>query len=107
MKIDGSIWFKTAGALILVTTAAILAAAPASAQTMGEYGAAVGASSGIGSTGSTLKPPEAYVNPIGDNHSTAMTEVSKNRDERDDSYADHEERDRSESNGADEWSQVP
>jgi len=99
-----------AGSAVLIMVAPIiLGAAPVTAQTMGEYGATLGQSAGMGSTASTLPAPAAYSNPVGGSGSTATVEVRSDDRDAEDTYGDRGDRDDRDSRDAksgDEWSAV-
>ncbi len=101
---------RAGSAALILTAPLVFGAAPASAQTMGEYGTTIGQSSGnIGPSSSTLPPPSSYTNPIGGSTSGSTSIIEVNSDDRrvdDDAASNRDDHDSKDANSGDEWSEA-
>jgi len=99
---------RTGSAALIMTSPIVFGAAPARAQTMGEYGTTVGDAGTIGQSSATLPPPAVYTNPVGGGSNGSTSTVEVNSDERrdDDTSSDRDDHDSRHASSGDDWSEA-
>ena len=77
----------------------------ARAQTMGEYGTVTAHAAGAGASSSTMRPPEAHINPVSGSGPSNSIEVN-DQEREDDSIAGARDNDDADTKSGDEWSRA-